>query len=70
MIQTVTIDIINDNALQLLRDLELLKVIHLRKEAEAKNETVDWVSKYKGKMTRQSSTEIDEQLGDLRNAWE
>jgi hypothetical protein len=30
--QTVTIDIINSKALKLLQDLELLKLIRLRKE--------------------------------------
>ncbi len=35
MIQTVTIDIINDKAFKLLEDLKLLQLIHLHKD-EAK----------------------------------
>lgn len=34
---TVTIDILNEQALNLLRDLELLKLIRLRKEREKSN---------------------------------
>jgi hypothetical protein len=70
MIQTVTIDIINSNAMQLLNDLELLQIIRVRKESKTNDATIDWVSKYKGKMTKQPIIEIDNQLNELRNAWE
>ena len=33
MIQTVTIDIINEKALKLLQDLELLQLIRMRKDS-------------------------------------
>ncbi len=68
---TVTIDILNENALNLLRDLELLKLIRLRKEKEVSNlNGINLVAKYKGAMTRQPISEIDQQLKDLRNEWE
>ncbi|CAN5364805.1 hypothetical protein BH09BAC1_BH09BAC1_17280 [soil metagenome] len=61
----VTIDIINEKALNLLRDLESMNLIRMRNEESP----VDW-SKFKGKMTKQPKHEIDEQLDELRNAWE
>jgi hypothetical protein len=68
---TVTIDILNEKALNLLRDLELLKLIRLRKEKDGPNiNGINLVAKYKGAMTRQPLNEIDQQLKDLRNEWE
>jgi len=68
MIQTVTIDIINDKAMKLLQDLELLQLIRMRKDKVASN--VNWASHYKGAMSRQPVTDIDKQLNRLRNEWE
>ncbi len=68
MIQTVTIDIINDKALKLLQDLELLQLIRLHKEK--KTEVIDQASKYKGAMTKQPLEDIENQLNDLRDGWE
>jgi len=68
---TLTIDVLNNDALNLLKDLELLKIIRVRidkgvVEVTAKN----LISKYKGAMTRQRLTEIDNQLDQMRNEWE
>lgn len=65
--QTITIDIINEKALKLLQDLELLKLIRVRKEKTSGS--MDW-SKYKGAMTRQPIKEVDDQLTKLREEWE
>ena len=68
---TVTIDILNENAITLLRDLELLKLIRLRKEKEEpKASGINLITKYKGAMSRQPISEIDQQLKDIRNEWE
>ncbi len=69
MIRTITIDIINDKALKLLQDLELLQLIRLRREKNQPG-SINWAQRYKGAMTKQSITDIDNQLNDLRNAWE
>ncbi len=66
--RTITIDIIDEKAVNLLKDLELLKLIKVRKEKPAAKST-DW-GKYKGAMTRQSLLDIDKQLDDLRGEWE
>ncbi len=68
--QTVTIDILNNKAVKLLQDLELLQLIRMRKEKQTPVTSVDWAAKYKGAMTKQSLTDIDQQLNELRNEWE
>ena len=68
--QTITIDIINNKALRLLQDLELLQLIRMRKEKTQPAAATDWAAKYKGAMTKQPLTDIDNQLKELRNGWE
>ncbi|MEO6288008.1 MAG: hypothetical protein ABIN80_06265 [Dyadobacter sp.] len=71
MLQTVTVDIINDKAINLLMDLERLKLIRLRREvSEPASKIQNVKSKYKGAMSKQSVSDIERQLGDLRNEWE
>jgi hypothetical protein len=70
--RTVTIDIINDKAIQLLQDMESLQLILVRREKsiyESDSKT-NWEVKYKGAMQKQSVIEIDKQLGESKNAWE
>jgi hypothetical protein len=64
--RTITIDIINEEAILLLKDMELLKLIRLR-QADAVHK--DW-SKYKGAMSKQPIDEEDQQLKEIRNEWE
>jgi hypothetical protein len=69
--RTITIDLLNEKAITLLKDLELLKLIRLRKEKEEpKTSSLNLVAKYKGAMSRQSLSDTDKQLKDLRNEWE
>jgi hypothetical protein len=68
--QTITIDIINDKAVKLIQDMEIRKLIRVRKEKNQKELSINWAAKYKGAMQKQSLNEIDEQLNDLRNSWE
>jgi len=63
--RTVTLDILDDKALNLLKDLELLKVIRLHNSKED-NLSVNSIKKYKGLMSKQSFNDIDKQLNDLR----
>ncbi|MFK7970038.1 MAG: hypothetical protein AB8F95_06700 [Bacteroidia bacterium] len=68
--QTITIDIINHKALRLLQDLEMLQLIRLRKDkTQEDSQPVDW-AKYKGAMSKQPPNEVDQQLNELRDAWE
>jgi len=69
--RTITIDVLNEKALNLLRDLELLKLIRLHENANAEDLVSPTnIAKYKGAMKKQSLNEIDNQLNELRNAWE
>ena len=67
--QTVTIDIINEKALPLLKDLELLQLIRLRREPEATTGP-GGAARYKGAMTKQPLAEIEKQLHEMRNEWD
>lgn len=69
MIKTITIDVINDKAMKLLQDLELLQLIRMRKE-KVQPAPVNWAQQYKGAMSKQPLTDIDNQLNELRNGWE
>ena len=68
--QTLTIDIINEKAVRLILDMELLKLIRVRKEKAQQEVAINWVAKYKGAMQKQPLNKIDEQLNDLRSSWE
>ena len=65
---SITIDIINEKAIYLLKDLELLKMIRLRRDKNSIDNT-DW-QKYKGSMCKQSIDDIDDQINQLRSEWE
>ncbi|MBK8702634.1 MAG: hypothetical protein IPN33_02800 [Saprospiraceae bacterium] len=69
MIQTITIDIINEKAIRLLEDLELLQLIRLHRD-HAESIDANLAARYKGAMSKQPLDEVDEQLNDLRNGWE
>ena len=68
--QTLTIDIINDKAIKLIQDMELLKLIRVRDEKPQQEKAINWAAKYKGAMQKQSLNEVDDQLNDLRSSWE
>lgn len=68
--RTITVDIINEKALNLLRDMESLELIRLRNsKPEEHGEPVNW-TKYKGAMSKQLLSEIDQQLDELRGEWD
>jgi hypothetical protein len=65
---TLTIDVLNDKSLNLLKDLEMLKIIRVRNNKQvADTNSDDLVSKYKGAMAIQTLNDVDKQLSDLRN---
>lgn len=70
MLKTVTIDIINEKVMNLLRDLESLKLIRLRKDKIQEPLNAGNSTKYKGAMSKQPLADVDKQLNDLRNEWE
>jgi len=66
--RTVTLDILNNRALDLLKDLELLKIIRLRRDSNIQYISGSkLISKYKGSMKKQPISDVDDQLNNLRN---
>ncbi|MCF0060964.1 hypothetical protein MUK70_17140 [Dyadobacter chenwenxiniae] len=71
MRQTVTVDIINEKAINLLMDMERLELISLRKNWDDSSAANNGnVGKYKGGMQKQSIELVDKQLDELRGGWE
>jgi hypothetical protein len=68
--QTITIDIINEKALSLLKNLEGLKLIRIRKNSVEPKDSINRIAKYKGAMQKESIEDIDNQLNELRGSWE
>jgi len=69
--QTITLDILDDNALNLLRDLEALKIIRIQNNKEKpKALKTNLAAKFSGAMSKQSLVEIDKQLKELRDDWD
>lgn len=68
--RTITIDIINKKVLNLLRELEQLKLIRVRKDRSGEKPAVMNRNKYKGTMSKQPLNEINQQLNELRSEWE
>ena len=66
--RTITVDIINEKAFNLLKDLEVLQLIRLRESdvVPVKND----LSKFKGALKKQAIEDVELQLKELRNAWE
>jgi hypothetical protein len=68
--QTVVIDIINEKAMELLKSMEKLDLIHVHNSNGKSNKQAGSILELKGKMTKQPIDEVNKQLSELRNAWE
>lgn len=67
--KTITIDILNEKAMTLLKELEKLKLIRFRTEKIKPIKKGDLLS-YKGSMKKQPTSEIETQLKELRDGCE
>jgi hypothetical protein len=67
MDRSLNIEIINEEAISLLQGMERLRLIYVRETMPKK---INWSEKYRGAMSKQPIREIDQQLDNLRNAWE
>ena len=69
--KTITLDILDDKAINLLKDLETQKVIRLHGVKNGVDKrSLDAIKSYKGLMTKQPIEEIEQQLKDLHNEWD
>jgi hypothetical protein len=65
---SLTIEIVDKNAVILLQGMERMNLIKIFKKSPV--EEINWIKQYKGAMSPQSVEDIDQQLNELRNAWE
>ncbi len=72
MPQSIVIDILNQKAFKLLKDLEDLDLIRLKEGPAPQTDSAlpDWASEFKGKMARQPLEEVERQLDELRKEWD
>ena len=68
--KTVTLDILKDEAYNLLKDLETLKIIRIKDKTPDTATSMNLATKYSGAMSKQSKDEIDNQWNELRNEWD
>ena len=63
--QTVTIDILNNKAEQLLQDLEHEQLIHVRTEKRRTSSIFNWAAKYKDTLENRplNDSRVNEQRG-------
>jgi len=63
--RTITVDIINEKAFNLLKNLEVLQLIRLR-EDEKVTAPKNNLSKFKGALKKQAIEDVELQLKELR----
>ncbi|HEY8931288.1 MAG TPA: hypothetical protein VIM55_18940 [Mucilaginibacter sp.] len=69
--KTVIVDLLKDEAINLLKDLEALDIVRLHEKDKNGKVPADLAAKYSGAMSqRQSIEEIDRQLKELRDEWD
>jgi len=68
--RTVTVDIVNEKAMRLLRELESLDLIKLRGEHPSISGHEDAWKNLKGAMAKQDLDVVEKQLKELREGWE
>jgi hypothetical protein len=68
MNHSLTIEIVDKDAVIFLQGMEQMNLIKIFKKSSV--ESPNWIKKYKGAMSPQPIEEIDRQLNELRNAWE
>lgn len=68
--KTITLDVLNEKALILLRDLEVLNLIKFRDEVqETKPAKVKLSDKYKGIISKEQGQELNEHIKQMRSEW-
>jgi hypothetical protein len=64
---TITVELINNQALQLLKDLEAMHIIKLHKlEPTAKNKLSD---KYRGILSKEQGNDLNQHINQMRSEW-
>jgi len=70
--QTITIDILNNNAVRILQDLELLQLIRMRKDKilpATDTAKILKPSDYRGSISKETADKINAHIEQSRNEW-
>jgi hypothetical protein len=67
--RTVTVELRNNNALRLLKDLELANIIRVL-DKDKKKEKTKLSASLRGAISKKRAQELNEQLNQMRNEWE
>ncbi len=68
--KTVTLDILNEKALNLLKDLELLNLIRFRKEKkEVASSKIKLSDKYRGIISKEQGQDLKLHIKQMRSEW-
>jgi hypothetical protein len=67
--RTVTVELRNNNALRLLKDLELANIIRLV-DTDEKKEKAKLSTTLRGAISKKRAHELTEQLNQMRNEWQ
>jgi hypothetical protein len=67
--KTLTIQILDQKAVGLIEEMENQHLVKINKITN-RGQGIDWVKKYKGKLTVKSQDKTDQQLDELRSSWE
>lgn len=67
--KTVTLDILNEKALNLLKDLELLNLIKFRKEKKVAPSKIKLSDKYRGIISKEQGQDLKLHIKQTRSEW-
>lgn len=67
--RTLTVDLININALRLLKDLELANIIRVL-DIDKKKEKTKLSASLRGAISKERAQELNKQLNQMRSQWE
>ena len=70
IMETVNLEIINKKAVSLLRELEKLQLIKIRKHKEITPSSQKLSEKFAGKLSALTAEQLDEHVNNIRNEWE
>ena len=68
--KSITIDLLDHRAYELLKDLERLNLISLKDESHQNLSPNKNIQKLKGSMKKQPKAKLDEELRRIRNEWD
>lgn len=67
---TVTVELKNNVALQILKNLEAANIIHIVEVKQEKKSNIDSIKLLKGSISTKKSAQLLEELAESRQSWE